>query len=183
MLLAKIRAIAEDASRGRPAAGEQRRARRIAQRELAIIAIESHSRFREGVNIRRPRAKTARVAPEFHAHVIGHQKKHVRLASRFGNLRAQSPGQCRRRSRSGDGSQKLAARPMAWARRTHAKIVTLHRLRWQDAPTANSGDGSCPLENNRLNWGKYTTPETAKGHGSMRTLDYIFSKGAGRFVL
>ena len=107
----KIRAVAQHAGHGWLAAGEQRGARGIAQRKLAVVAVETHAGFRQRVEVRRLRVKTAAVAAQFHAHVVRHDEQHVRLAGGLGNFRVQPAGQGGGGGCGGDRSQKIAARP------------------------------------------------------------------------
>ena len=69
-------------------AGEQRRARRVAQRVLAIGAVESHAAARQRVDVRRLHRKA--VAAQPHVEIVGGDEQHV--------------GPCRRRRGQRRGS-------------------------------------------------------------------------------
>ena len=83
---AEIGAVAQHTGLCRIAAGEKRDARRIAERKLAVIPIEAHTRLGERIKIRRPGAKHTGVTTQLHAHIVRHDEQHVRLAGGFGSF-------------------------------------------------------------------------------------------------
>src|SRR5258708_929689 len=117
---AKICAVAKHAGPGRVAAGEQGSSRRIAERELAVIAIKPYARLRERIEIGGLRAEAASVAADLHAHIVRHDKQHVRLARWLGSIRAQRTGERSNRGQTGHAAQKLPARPTTFIREAHA---------------------------------------------------------------
>jgi len=131
MRLAEITAVAEHAGVRRRAAGKQRSAGGIAERELAVIAIETHTALGEGVDVRRPGRKSAGVATEFHPHVVGHDEEHIGfpVRSAAGCLRRGRAGQRGRGGCGRDGAEELAARPALGG--THYFILRQDEGSWQ----------------------------------------------------
>ncbi len=77
MQVAHAGGVAEDLGGVRRVAGEERRARRIAERELAVVAVEADAFGGEGVDVGTMGVEAAVVAGEFGAHVVGHEEEDV----------------------------------------------------------------------------------------------------------
>ena len=61
-------------------AGEERGARGVAERELAVVAVEANAAGGEGVDVGAVRVEAGVVAGEFGAHVVGHEEEDVERA-------------------------------------------------------------------------------------------------------
>ena len=72
--------VAEDFGRVRRMAGEQGGARGIAERELAVVAVEADALGGELVDVGRVRVEAGAVAGELGAHVVGHEEEDVERA-------------------------------------------------------------------------------------------------------
>jgi hypothetical protein len=78
--------VAEDAGLAREMAGEERGARGIAERELAVVAVEADAVRAECIDVWAVRVEAAVVAGKLGAHVVGHEEEDVEgaLALRAG---------------------------------------------------------------------------------------------------
>ena len=81
MQVAHAGAVAENLGGVGWMAGEERRTRRIAERELAVVAIEANALGSETVDIGAVRVEAAVVAGELGPHVVGHEEEDVETAS------------------------------------------------------------------------------------------------------
>ncbi len=77
MEVADAGAVAENLGGVGRMAGEERRARRIAERELAVVAVEANALGGESVDVGTVRVEAAVVAGELGAHVVGHEEEDV----------------------------------------------------------------------------------------------------------
>lgn len=84
--------VAEDAGGIRPKPREERRAARIANRVLAMRAIEAHPARREPVEVRRFDLRVA-VAAEARAQIVSDDEEDVEGASRRGGGRTERAGE------------------------------------------------------------------------------------------
>ena len=84
MLLDHRRVVAEDSGLARDVAREQRRPRGIAQRELAVVAVEAHAACAQRIDVGTMHVEAAVVAGKLGAHVVGHEEEHVERAFALG---------------------------------------------------------------------------------------------------
>ncbi len=77
MQVADAGAVAEDLGGVGRMAGEERRTRRVAERELAVVAIEANAFGGECVDVGTVGVEAAVVAGELGAHVVGHEEEDV----------------------------------------------------------------------------------------------------------
>ena len=91
MRLHHRRGVAQHARLARQMPREQRRPRRIAQRKLAVVAIEPNAPRAQRINVRTMHIEAAVVARQLRPHVVGHEEQHIQ--------RPLAPGLARRRLR------------------------------------------------------------------------------------
>jgi hypothetical protein len=99
--------VAEDAGLTRQMAGKERGARGIAERELAVVAVEADATGGKGVDVGAVRVEAGVIAGELGAHVVGHEKENVEGAALRASCRLRVVGcrlgLCGRWERGGEG--------------------------------------------------------------------------------